>query len=162
MNTWLAIAAIAVTCVFFVWILTRQAAQQRAGTLHHPEDEQLRKDADTRDEAMWSPQIPWRDGQAPPAQPAPAVAAPDAVTSAPVLPQEPEADGEAGTQADAEDGPGGAATSGTKPGAPAQDGQRPETADREAAEAEPSGPATAGPGQTRTGSSRMDASRTGA
>jgi len=86
MDTWLAIAAIAVTCVFFVWILTRQASQQRAGTLHHPEDEQLREDADTRDVATRLVDIPWRsDGHRPPPDHLPPAAAPDAVTEPAVI-----------------------------------------------------------------------------
>jgi len=146
METWLAIAAIAVTCVFFVWILTRQAAQERNGTLHHPEDEQLREDADTRDAATSTPEIPWRDGLAPPAQSPPAVAAPGAVTSTPELPEAPEDETE--TEAGAE----GAEH--------AEGGTQTEAAPTSGSKAGP----TSGPGSEggRTGSTRADASRTGA
>lgn len=103
MDTWLAIAAIAVTCVFFIWILTRQASQQRAGTLHHPEDEQLREDADTRDVSTRLVDIPWRgDGHGPPPDHLPPVAAPDAVTEPAVfLEPEPATDSSGDHPADA-------------------------------------------------------------
>jgi hypothetical protein len=106
MNTWLAIAAIAVTCVFFVWILTRQSSQQRAGTIHHPEDEQLREDADTRDVSTRLADIPWRDGgHAPPPDHIPPAAAPDAVNEPAVFlePEQESAQDEASSKsADAE------------------------------------------------------------
>ena len=112
MNTWLAIAAIAVTCVFFVWILTRQASRQRAGTLHHPEDEQLREDADTRDEATRLADIPWRPGgNRPPPDHFPPAAAPDAVTEPAVFLDPEEAEAEARAEADAQaEAQGGAET----------------------------------------------------
>lgn len=86
MNEALALTAIAVMAVFCLWIVLRLSKQQRDGTLHHPEDERLREDADTRDVETRLVDIPWREGgQHPVLEPLPATAAPDAITEPAVL-----------------------------------------------------------------------------
>jgi hypothetical protein len=112
MNEALALTAIAVMVLFCLWILIRLAKQQRDGTIHQPEDEQLREDADTRDIGTRLVDIPWReDGHHPgPGEPLPAVAAPDAITEpAVVAVQDEAAAGAEGTGEDTASDRGGTA-----------------------------------------------------